>query len=116
MSTKHKFFVILLLMAVIILAWRVVALTSLVNSNSQVLEERSSSQAIIQFGQLFIDKVLRAEGEVNFDTRLELENKVRALNDKDILAGWQKFLASKTEIEAQTNIKDFLALLFNKIN
>jgi hypothetical protein len=70
---------------------------------------------IINFTRLFINDVLKAQGEVNFEKRLELENAVRALKDKEILAQWSKFINSKNEALAQTEVKDLLGLLVNKI-
>jgi CRISPR/Cas system endoribonuclease Cas6 (RAMP superfamily) len=62
-----------------------------------------------------IEKVLKAEKEVDFETRLKLENAVREINDKEILNQWIKFTESKTEDEAQNNIKNLLDLLVDKI-
>jgi predicted negative regulator of RcsB-dependent stress response len=73
------------------------------------------NEKIIYFLNLFIEKVLKAEKEVDFETRLKLENAVREINDKEILDQWIKFTESKTEDEAQNNIKNLLDLLVGKI-
>jgi hypothetical protein len=73
------------------------------------------NEKIIYFLNLFIEKVLKAEKEVDFETRLKLENAVREINDKEILDQWIKFTESKTEDEAQNNIKNLLDLLVDKI-
>lgn len=73
------------------------------------------NQSVLRFTELFIDKVLREENEVSFETRLELENAVRDLEDKEILAQWQKFTESKTEEEAQDAVKNLLGILVDKI-
>ncbi len=70
---------------------------------------------VLDFTALFIKDVLQAETEVNFETRLNLENAVRDLNDPEIKAQWQKFVASKTELEAQTSVKNLLGILVGKI-
>lgn len=68
------------------------------------------------------DKELRVPGAIislywlNPETRLRLENAVRDLNNEQILAQWQKFTTSKTETEAQTQVKNLLELLVNKIS
>jgi len=62
-----------------------------------------------------IEKVLKAETEVDFETRLKLENAVRNLEDKEILARWSKFIESKTEAGAQEEVKNLLEALVNKI-
>jgi len=68
----------------------------------------------LKFLQLFIKKVLKANTEVSFETRLQLESDIRQLNDDKIFAQWQSFVNSKTETEAQNNVKDLLDLLVDK--
>ena len=68
----------------------------------------------LRFLQMFIKQVLKSEKEVNFETRLKLENSVRELNDDKILAQWQKFVNSQNETEAQGNVKELLDLLVDK--
>lgn len=72
------------------------------------------NEKVINFTQLFIEKVLNADKEVDFETRLSLENAVRDLKDGEALSGWQKFTASKTEAEAQAEVKELLRLLIGK--
>jgi len=69
----------------------------------------------INFLKLFIEKVLKAKTEVSFEERLKLENSIRNLNDPKILAQWEKFLESKTQEEAQENVKDLLDLLASRL-
>ena len=45
------------------------------------------------------------------DTRLDLENRVRAFNSPAILERWSKFTNSQTEAEAQTEAKKLLLML-----
>ena len=73
------------------------------------------NEKVLNFLSLFIEKVLKAEKEVDFETRLKLENDVREIGDKEILDQWNKFVNSQTETEAQQNVKDLLELLVNKI-
>ena len=79
------------------------------------LETSKINESVWNFTKFFIEKVLKAEKEVDFETRLELENSVRKLGDEEILAQWQKFVDSKTEAEAQQEVKNLLELLVNKI-
>jgi len=81
-------------------------------------EEKAISikQPIIKFNQLFVDKVLRAEGEISFDTRLELENKVRELKDAEVLEKWNSFVNAATETDAQKSVKALLGLLAQRMN
>jgi hypothetical protein len=80
-----------------------------------VIFTNTKNEKIINFLKLFITKVLKAEGEVDFETRLKLENAVREIQDKEILDQWIKFTESKTEEEAQKNVKDLLEILVNKL-
>jgi len=72
-------------------------------------------QKVLNFTKLFIAKVLKADGEVSFDDRLNLENAVRSINDKTIFDQWQKFTNAKTAQEAQIEVKNLLELLVSKI-
>lgn len=90
--------------------------------NKEVMEARESLQKqqlntkVINFSRLFVEKVLKAEQDISFEERLSLENAVRDLNDKEILTQWEKFTESKTESEAQENVKDLLDVLTKKFS
>ena len=73
------------------------------------------NQKIINFASMFIKKVLQADKEVDFETRLSLENAVRDLKDEEVMAEWQNFTASKTEADAQNSVKKLLGILITKI-
>jgi hypothetical protein len=85
------------------------------SEKNNVIFPNTKNERIIYFLKLFIAKVLKAEGEVDFETRLKLENAVREIQDKEILNQWTKFTESKTEDEAQKNSKDLLEILVNKL-
>jgi hypothetical protein len=86
------------------------------NSDLKSARTLSSEQVkIVDFGGEFVEKVLKANKEVDFDTRLKLENNIREIGDKDILAQWQKFTDSKTEADAQNEVKNLLELFFEKL-
>lgn len=70
---------------------------------------------VIDFTSMFIKKVLQADKEVDFETRLALENAIRDLKDEEIKTEWQNFIGSKTEIEAQNSVKKLLEILITKI-
>lgn len=74
------------------------------------------NEKIINFTKFFIDKVLNAEGEVDFNTRLQLENDVRNLKDDEVLSLWQKFTESKTDNQAAQSVKNLLKVLMEKAN
>jgi len=81
----------------------------------QVIESQKINEKVFTFSQLFFDKVLQGEKEVSFDDRLELENAVRALNDKDIFNAWTKFTNAKDQGEVQKSFYNLFKLLLNKI-
>lgn len=80
-----------------------------------VLKTQQINERVLEFTKLFIKEVLEAETEVNFETRLKLENAVRNLENSQIMAQWQKFVESQTENEAQQEVKNLLEALVNKI-
>lgn len=77
--------------------------------------QASYNAKVISFMQLFIEKVLKSEKEVSFDDRLALENAVRELQDESIVTAWNAFVQSKTELDAQSAVKDLLSVLTSKI-
>lgn len=70
---------------------------------------------VLHFTSLFIKEVLQSEKEVNFETRLLLENAVRDLKDEEIRGEWERFTSSNTETEAQESVKRLLGILIEKI-
>jgi len=73
-------------------------------------------QKVLNFTKLFITRVLKADGEVGFEDRLQLENAVRSIDDKTIFDQWQKFVNAGTSLEAQIEVKNLLEMLVGKIN
>jgi hypothetical protein len=108
----NRIIVIILLVGNIFLGFKYFTLKKEVEiiSQNQVFNDK-----VLLFTQLFIEKVLKTETEVNFETRLKLENLVRELNNEEILNKWQKFIESETEVEAQIEVKDLLQILVNSI-
>lgn len=92
-----------------------IKIASSLPEKNAVIFPNTKNEKIINFLKLFITKVLKAEGEVDFETRLKLENAVREIQDKEILDQWIKFTESKTEDESQKNVKDLLEILVNKL-
>lgn len=79
------------------------------------LTKQKNNERMKVFLGMFVEKVIKAEKAVSFEERLRLENTVRQLNDTQILAAWKKFVDSKTETEAQKNVKELLGLLVSKM-
>lgn len=115
-QTKLLYLVVLLLVASNLwvgaeyLAAKSLAQRYRVESRRQVLNEK-----MLAFSQLFVGTVLQAEKEVDFETRLRLENAVRDIQDTEVLAQWQKFTESQSELDAQREVKTLLGLLLSKI-
>lgn len=106
---------VLLLAAVVYLGVSYLGLYSEFNRLNILTINSSRSEKAADFLQLFVNDVLRSDKEVDFETRLSLENAVRAVGDEEILSQWQKFINSKDETEAQANTKDLLAILAKKV-
>ncbi len=85
------------------------------NQVKVVLQGQKTNEQIVAFNKLFIRDVLKSDTEVSFEKRLELENAVRSLKDNEIITQWQKFTESKTEVQAQIEVKNLLEILANKM-
>lgn len=90
------------------------------NQEAQKMQTELASQklntGVIRFLDLFIVKVLKSNTEVSFEDRLKLENAVRDLKDKDILAKWEGFTGATTQDQVQQGVKDLMQLLVEKIS
>lgn len=106
--------ILLLLAGNIFFSYQYVALKRANDQGRVAIELLNSRSKTLEFTKLFIQKVINATGEISFDTRLELENAVRSLNDKEVLNQWNAFVSSKTEEEAQENTKLLLNVLMKK--
>ncbi|MBU3934377.1 hypothetical protein KKC00_00155 [Patescibacteria group bacterium] len=81
-----------------------------------LLQTCQHNEEVLDFTKLFIGKVLMAETDVSFEDRLKLENAVRDISSQEIFSQWQKFTESKTEVQAQEEVKNLLELLVSKIS
>ena len=79
------------------------------------LESQKTNEKVLDFSKLFIEKVSKGAEEISFEDRLNLENAVRGLNDEEVLTQWNKFIESKTELDAQREVKNLLEMLVGKI-
>jgi len=79
------------------------------------LQAQKTGDKVLEFTKLFIEKVLKAKTEVDFETRLRFEAAVRDLEDEEIFAQWQRFIESRTEVVAQEEVKNLLDVLVGKI-
>ena len=81
-----------------------------VNFEKQILNNKA-----LDFTAFFIKSVLQAEGEVDFESRLKLEGMVRNLDDKEILATWNRFVNAPDDNIAQKEVKALLYMLVEKV-
>jgi len=110
------FALVLVLLAInFLLIIKYFSLKAELERTSQAVESRQINEKTLNFAGLFIEKVLKAKTEIDFETRLQLENAVRALDDSQILGQWNKFVESQTEEQAQEEVKNLLELLAKKI-
>ncbi len=79
-------------------------------------EAQAMNTKTLDFTRMFVEDVLMANKEIDFDTRLSLEASVRGLNDQQIFDQWQKFTKATTKEEASAEVKILLDLLIKKIS
>lgn len=108
--------------AIIILALGCIIFASLylgakikLRNAEQMIASQQINEKVLEFSQLFFDKVLQGTQEVSFDDRLLLENSVRALNDKEIFNAWTTFTKAKGEVEVQKDFYNLFQLLLKKL-
>lgn len=108
-------FVIILLVGNIFFAGQYLYKLRELNSLKNTSESCKINAKIVNFSKMFIKSVLRSQNEIDFETRLKLENAVRNTGSKVIMTDWQNFIDSKTESQAQENVKNLLETLINNI-
>jgi hypothetical protein len=108
--------IVFLLIINIFLVYKYFDLQKDLEETKQELVDYKFNEKVLDFTNFFIKELLKSEGEVDFEVRLKLENLVRSLDDQEILAQWNNFTNSQTEIESQNQVKNLLELLINKIS
>jgi hypothetical protein len=108
--------IIVLLFSTVFLALRCVRVQEELKQARTVLEIQKVNTKALLFTKMLIEEVLKSETEVNFETRLQLENSVRRLGDENILRQWNIFVNSDDSVVAQREMKNLLSDLINKIN
>jgi len=111
----NKKIIILIAVILVVLVALFFGAKYFLNSKNQITIGCSVNKNILAFEKLFIEKVLEAKGEIPYEDRLNLEYSVAEINDQDITNGWQSFLASTTEVQAQQNVIALLKLFTEKI-
>ncbi len=81
----------------------------------QIEQRQQINSDVLSFTKLFVDKVLMGNKDVSFEDRLQLENSIRALKDKEAFDLWDKFTKAKEQTDVQHNFYDLFSLLLTKI-
>jgi Na+-transporting NADH:ubiquinone oxidoreductase subunit NqrC len=78
------------------------------------LSTMTQNKKILAFQKMFVEKILKADGTVDFNTRVELQNAVTDIHDEKITEAWNAFLSAKTEEGGQVAVKELLSLFADK--
>ncbi len=114
-SNKLITLVIILLLGNIFFGWMYISSKVVVRSLETKIQSQKINSDVLLFTKLFMDKVLSGTKEVSFDDRLQLENAIRGLNDKEIFDSWQLFTKAKDQAQVQKNFYSLFQLLLKKI-
>lgn len=111
---KKVFFIwVISIIALISLAANVYIFMQFVSMRDAYNNQKANAK-VLDFRNMFSEKILLATGEVDFDTRLTLETAVRELKDQEIFNQWEKFTKCQTKEAATTEAKNLLKLLIKK--
>lgn len=80
------------------------------------ITSQKTNHKVMNFLNLFIQKVLKTDKPVSFEDRLQLENAVRDINDPEIMAKWEEFTGGTNEVQIQQGVKELLEVLARKIS
>ena len=114
-TTLVLLLVLLLCAGTVALGVKLVQTTHALQTARAQTATRQINDRVLDFAQLFVADVLQASQEVDFETRLKLENAVRSIGDPEILAQWQRFIGSPDPTTAQAEVKKLLELLITRI-
>lgn len=83
---------------------------------SQVSVIDKGAQEVLQiknanFLKLFIDKVIKANGTVTYEDRVQLENDVRQIHNPELTTQWELFVGSKDPKKAEAAATDLMLIL-----
>jgi hypothetical protein len=63
------------------------------------------------FLKLFINKVIKADGTVTYEDRVQLENDVRQIHNPELTAQWELFVGNKDPKKAEQAATDLMLIL-----
>lgn len=90
-----------------------------INTEGELIEQQAAATEkrieVARFLKLFVEEVLGTNGVVTFEARIQLENDVRQLGDKQIIEQWESLVDASDGEEAQKRALLLLSLLSNKM-
>lgn len=104
-------FIVLFCSSFLVNCWLIYQLSTVL---SAYYLQKNDAKALL-FTKMFVEDVLMAKEEIDFDTRLSLETAVRNLNDQEVFDQWQAFTKSTTKEGASNEAKALLDLLIRRI-
>lgn len=87
---------------------------NLKNEKVQAVDEGAREVARIKnanFLKLFIDKVIKSNGTVSYEDRVQLENDIRQIHNPALTAQWELFVGSKDSKKAEVAASDLMLML-----
>lgn len=111
---KTLIIIILLIVSNIIWLWVFNVKSNKLQKAEAELATVVQNKKILAFQKMFVEKVLKSNGEVDFNTRVDLQNAVKDINDSEITNIWQGFLSAKTERDGQEKVKSLLSTIASK--
>lgn len=106
------FFIIILCLSLAANGW----LAYMLFQSVSIFRAQQIDIKVLSFMNMFVEDVLMAKKEIDFDTRLSLETAVRNLDDQKIFDQWQRFTKCETKEDASEQAKILLDLLVKKVN
>ncbi len=82
---------------------------------SELKQSTEQKARLVNFLDLFIEKVLGPGEVITIEDRVNLENAVRDLENQEIQSKWQSFAKAPNEIEAQKQALELLQLVVNSL-
>lgn len=108
--------IIFLLLAVVFLSLKLYFYNQENIRLQKELMAQTTNIKVLNFAKLFVGKVLAVKEEVDFESRLKMENAIRDINDAELFDQWTKFTKSDNPDEAQQNVVILLQMLVSKIS
>lgn len=106
---------VILLLVTIFIGYQYFKVNTDLQRTQNIIKQQAVNAEVLDFTVFFIESVLKAEEDVDFETRLKLESAVRNLNDEEIFESWNGFVNAADDNIAQKEVKNLLSILVSKI-